>query len=145
MCSRNFLIDLFVLVEENIDFTPATFLPKMTNPLQSVQTTPSLFDTTTVAKKGIEKMKDYIFYQFLEKFFLYLSGPIFISLFAFFGFLINQCTDKINKKKEETKPVTEVTNIRNSNTVAPAASQPHTQHGYVNNCGNCGNCAMPKP
>ena len=68
-----------------------------------VTTISSELESTTVAKKGVEKMKDWIMYQFLEKFFLYLSGPIFVSLFAFVGFLINRLTEKINAAKEKKK------------------------------------------
>ena len=87
-------------------------------PLIQTTTYVSEFDTT-VEHKSVEKIKDFILYQFLEKFFLYLCGPIFIALFAFFGFLINRLTEKINNAKEkkvecETKTESEEKNKQNN-------------------------------
>jgi hypothetical protein len=76
--------------------TTAAALPRVVE-----TTTVPFYETTTATKVGVEKMKDYIMYQFIEKFFLYLSGPIFISLFAFVGFLMNKLTQKINDAKEK--------------------------------------------
>ncbi len=103
-----------------------------------IESSTSIYDTTISTKKGAENIKEYIYYQFVEKFFMYLSGPIFIAVFAFFGYLINLCTAKIHKEREQKK--IEKANLTKKNLiVAHPESAPHPTHphGFV----SCINCA----